>query len=48
MSDPDQPAVEDPTRPAEEGEVPALDEHPDGHTPDETTDSTDDSLPPGR
>lgn len=47
MSDPEEPSPEDPTRPSEDGEVGALDEHPDGHTPDETTDSTDDSLPPG-
>ncbi|MEO6318360.1 MAG: hypothetical protein ABIP36_06210 [Acidimicrobiales bacterium] len=48
MPDQDEPAIEDPTRPAEESEVPALDEHPDGHTPDQPTDSDEDSLPPGR
>ncbi len=39
---------EDPTRAErKDDEVGALDESPDGHTPDERAESSEDSLPPG-
>lgn len=43
----DGPSPEDPTRFPEEPEIAPLDETPDGRTPSEPDESSDDSLPPG-
>jgi hypothetical protein len=49
VDEPGSPGVvgQDPTRREDPDEVGPLDEVPDGHAPDETTDSSDESLPPG-
>lgn len=41
------PGLEDPTRFGGDTDVEALDEAPDGHTPMESNDTDEDSLPPG-
>jgi hypothetical protein len=45
--DDEQPSPEDPSRFPARPELAPLDEAPDGATPGDTTDSSDDSLPPG-
>lgn len=45
--DEDEPGPEDPTRFGRTAEVEPLDEAPEGHTPMESNDASEDSLPPG-
>ena len=46
LHDDEAPSPEDPTR-FRHGEIAPLDEAPDGRTPSDPNESTDDSLPPG-
>jgi hypothetical protein len=47
MPDDDEPSPQDPNKFPEEPEVAPLDEAPDGRTPSDPDESSDDSLPPG-